>query len=224
MLKLKNVIKVNYNFFIIMDIVEIKPLVLLVVSSLLIRQTLVFANQGWAKSYSQTISFLLLPIITYVITKTISGNIALSLGMIGALSIVRFRHPVKSALELIIYFDLITLGIATSVRTKWAIQLVVCTILLILFVKLISYLYKKMGKSFYNISFNEGIEHNTLEVYASDYIELLEKNKNLKNMINDKENNEFIYRLTFEKKEHLLEFKKKIINEKQVKKIEVQFI
>jgi len=207
-----------------MDIVEIKPLVLLVVSSLLIRQTLVFANQGWAKSYSQTISFLLLPIITYVITKTISGNIALSLGMIGALSIVRFRHPVKSALELIIYFDLITLGIATSVRTKWAIQLVVCTILLILFVKLISYLYKKMGKSFYNISFNEGIEHNTLEVYASDYIELLEKKKNLKNMINDKENNEFIYRLTFEKKEHLLEFKEKIVNEKQVKKIEVQFI
>ena len=224
MLKLKNVIRLSYNFFIIMDIVEIKPLVLLVVSSLLIRQTLVFANQGWAKSYSQTISFLLLPIITYVITKTISGNIALSLGMIGALSIVRFRHPVKSALELIIYFDLITLGIATSVRTKWAIQLVVCTILLILFVKLISYLYKKMGKSFYNISFNEGIEHNTLEVYASDYIELLEKNKNLKNMINDKENNEFIYRLTFEKKENLLEFKEKIVNEKQVKKIEVQFI
>jgi hypothetical protein len=207
-----------------MDIVEIKPLVLLVVSSLLIRQTLVFANQGWAKSYSQTISFLLLPIITYVITKTISGNIALSLGMIGALSIVRFRHPVKSALELIIYFDLITLGIATSVRTKWAIQLVVCTIILILFVKFISYLYKKMGKSFYNISFNEGIEHNTLEVYASDYIKLLEKNKNLKNMINDKENNEFIYRLTFEKKEHLLEFKEKIVNEKQIKKIEVQFI
>ena len=207
-----------------MDIVEIKPLVLLVVSSLLIRQTLVFANQGWAKSYSQTISFLLLPIITYVITKTISGNIALSLGMIGALSIVRFRHPVKSALELIIYFDLITLGIATSVRTKWAIQLVVCTILLILFVKLIGYLYKKMGRSFYNISFNEGIEHNTLEVYASGYIELLEKNKNLKNMINDKENNEFIYRLTFEKKEHLLDFKEKIVNEKQVKKIEVQFI
>jgi len=207
-----------------MDIVEIKPLVLLILSSLLIRQTLVFANQGWAKSYSQTISFLLLPIITYVITKTISGNIALSLGMIGALSIVRFRHPVKSALELIIYFDLITLGIATSVRTKWAIQLVLCTILIILFVKFINYLFKKKGKSFYNISFNEGIEHNTLEVYATDYIKTLENSKNLKNMINDKENNEFIYRLTFEKKKHLLEFKEKIANEKLIKKIEVQLI
>ena len=203
---------------------EIKPLILLVVSSLLIRQTLVFANQGWAKSYSQTISFLLLPIITYVITKTISGNIALSLGMIGALSIVRFRHPVKSALELIIYFDLITLGIATSVRTKWAIQLVLCTILIILFIKLIGYLFKKRGRSFYNISFNEGIEHNTLEVYANDYIEILENSKNLKNMINDKENNEFIYRLTFEKKEDLLKFKEKIFNEKTIKKIEAQLI
>jgi|TARA_B110000037_G_C17063484_1_gene482866 hypothetical protein len=203
---------------------EIKPLILLVVSSLLIRQTLVFANQGWAKSYSQTISFLLLPIITYVITKTISGNIALSLGMIGALSIVRFRHPVKSALELIIYFDLITLGIATSVRTKWAIQLVLCTILIILFIKLIGYLFKKRGRSFYNISFNEGIEHNTLEVYANDYIEILENSKNLKNMINDKENNEFIYRLTFEKKEDLLKFKEKISNEKTIKKIEAQLI
>ena len=207
-----------------LDIEEIRPLILLIVSSLLIRQTLVFANQGWAKSYSQTISFLLLPIVTFVITKTISGNIALSLGMIGALSIVRFRHPVKSALELIIYFDLITLGIATSVRTKWAIQLVICTILIILFIKLINYLFKKRGKSFYNISFNEGIEHNTLEVYANNYIQVLENSKNLKNMISDKENNEFIYRLTFEKKEHLLDFKEKIVNEKQVKKIEVQFI
>jgi hypothetical protein len=203
---------------------EIKPLILLIVSALLIRQTLVFSNQGWAKSYSQTISFILLPIITYIITKTISGNIALSLGMIGALSIVRFRHPVKSALELIIYFDLITLGIATSVRTKWAIQLVICTILIILSVKLIGYLFKKKGKSFYNISFNEGIEHNTMEVYAGNYIQTLENSKNLKNMINDKENNEFIYRLTFEKKDHLLEFKEKIANEKLIKKIEVQFV
>ena len=203
---------------------EIKILFLLIVSSLLIRQTLIFANQGWAKSYSQTISFLLLPIITFIITKTISGNIALSLGMIGALSIVRFRHPVKSALELIIYFDLITLGIATSVRTKWAIQLVLCTILIILTVKLIGYFFQKRGRSFYNISFNEGIEHNTMEVYASNYVKVLESSKNLKNMINDKENDEFIYRLTFEKKEFLLDFKEKIANEKLIKKIEVQFV
>ena len=91
---------------------------------------------------------MILPVITYVITKTISGNIALSLGMIGALSIVRFRHPVKSALELIIYFDLITIGIATSVRTKWAIQLLICSVLIILLVKFAQKISNKFGKLF----------------------------------------------------------------------------
>ena len=76
---------------------EIKPIILLIVSGLLLRFSLTFTGQAWAKSHAQTVTFMVLPIITYVITKTISGNIALSLGMIGALSIVRFRHPVKSA-------------------------------------------------------------------------------------------------------------------------------
>ena len=65
--------------------------------------------------------FMLLPPITFVVTKLISGNITLSLGMVGALSIVRFRNPVKSSLELTIYFLLITIGIACSVFYKWGI-------------------------------------------------------------------------------------------------------
>ena len=35
--------------------------------------------------------------------------------MVGALSIVRFRTPVKNPSELIMYFILITLGIVTNV-------------------------------------------------------------------------------------------------------------
>ena len=133
---------------------EIKLLALLVGSGFLFRTALILTGQLWAKSHAQTVSFLVLPLITYVITNTISNNIALSLGMIGALSIVRFRHPVKSPLELIMYFALITVGIATSVRTKWAIQLVIVTILIILLVKFFKVISKKYGKSFYNTSFN----------------------------------------------------------------------
>ena len=203
---------------------EIKPLLLLIFSALLIRQTLVYSGQGWAKSYSQTVSFLILPVIAYIITKTISGNLALSLGMIGALSIVRFRHPVKSALELIIYFDLITLGIAVSVRTKWAIQLVLCTILVLIAVKVINNFLKKRNKTFFNISFNEGNDLNTLEVWTTEKNEILEKNENLKNSIKDQENNEFIYRFAFQNKNHLNEFKDLIEKEKNIKKIEVQFV
>ena len=203
-----------------LDFKEIEPYFLLVISGLLIRQTLIFANQAWAKSYAQTISFMLLPIITYIITKTISGNIALSLGMIGALSIVRFRHPVKSALELIIYFDLITLGIATSVRTKWAIQLVLCTIIILIIVKIINYIFNKKNKNFYNISFNEGIQHHSLEFNTSKSIESLEIDPNLKSSTNDTENNEFNYYFIFENKEELFRFKEKNKNLEHVKKIE----
>ena len=145
---------------------ELKPIILLVTSGILLRFSLTFTGQAWAKSHAQTVTFMLLPLITYIITKTISGNIALSLGMIGALSIVRFRHPVKSALELVVYFALITIGIAASVRTKWAIQLIVCTIIIILIVKLVQTFSKKFGKSFYNVSFNEGNVSNTLEIVS----------------------------------------------------------
>ena len=167
---------------------------------------------------------MILPVITYVITKTITGNIALSLGMIGALSIVRFRHPVKSALELIMYFDLITIGIATSVRTKWAIQLILCTIVIIFAVKIVQKIYQKFGKSFYNVSFNEGIALNSIEVFAKEKIDLIESNNNLVSLFNDSSQNEIIYRLTFDNKNELNLFKKKIEGSKNINKININFV
>ena len=203
---------------------ELTPIVLMVIGSFLIRYSLIFAGQAWAKSYAQTVAFLVLPIITYVITKTISGNIALSLGMIGALSIVRFRHPVKSALELIIYFDLITIGIATSVRTKWAIQLILCTIVIIALVKIVQKVSQKYGKSFYNTSFNEGIILNSMEVFAKEKIDLIESSNNLVSLFNDTSQNEIVYRLTFENKNELNLFKKKIEGSKNINKININFV
>ena len=106
--------------------------------------------------------------------------------MIGALSIVRFRYPVKSALELVIYFALITIGIATSVRTKWAIQLAICTILIILVVKGAIDLAKKYGK-LYNMSFSEGTLANTLEIVSKEKIDIIERSDNLVNYFSDYE-------------------------------------
>ena len=202
---------------------ELKPLVLLISSGLILRFALTFAGQAWAKSHAQTVAFMILPVITYVITKTIAGNIALSLGMIGALSIVRFRHPVKSALELIIYFDLITIGIATSVRTKWAIQLLVCSVLIILLVKLTKKIYNKFGKSFYNMSFNEGNTSNTLEISSKERIDYIEKSDHLSNSVIDNESKEFIYRMSFNNRKELEEFKKKLDSQKKIEKINVIF-
>lgn len=203
---------------------EISPIAVLIIGGILIRFSLIYAGQNWARNYAQTISFLILPIITYVITKTISGNIALSLGMIGALSIVRFRHPVKSALELVIYFDLITIGIATSVRTKWSIQLILCTVVVILIIKFINEILKKSGKSFYSVSFNEGISLNSIEIVSTKKIDLIEESEFLTNCFANLDEKEFIYRLSFADKKQLSEFKTKIENLSEIKKINVDLL
>ena len=200
---------------------ELTNLFLLIGSGFLFRTALIFTGQLWAKSHAQTVSFLVLPLITYVITNTIANNIALSLGMIGALSIVRFRHPVKSPLELIIYFALVTVGIATSVRTKWAIQLIIATVLIILLVKFFQFLSKKFGKTFYNSSFNEGVNSNTLEITSKNKIDLIEKNDFLVSSFNDYAEKRVIYRLNFENKKELQSFKETIEKAENIEKINI---
>ncbi len=203
---------------------ELKPLVLLLVGGLSFRFALTLTGQHWAQTYQQTVAFLVLPFVTYIITKTISGNIALSLGMIGAMSIVRFRNPVKSALELVMYFALITLGISASVRTKWAIQLILITIGIIVGVKLVQTISKKFNKSFYNLSFNEGVSLHMIEIHSSEKIEMIEKSQNLKVIINQPNQNEFVYRLAFENKMQLESIKEQLEKIKSIKKIDINYI
>ena len=202
---------------------ELADIAILVFGGLILRFSLTLTGQAWAKSHAQTVAFMILPLITFVITKTITGNIALSLGMIGALSIVRFRHPVKSALELIMYFDLITIGIATSVRTKWAIQLILGTIAIIFAVKIVQKIYQKFGKSFYNVSFNEGIALNSMEIFAKEKIDLIEKDSNLTTLLDNSAEGEIIYRLVFENKNLLQLFKKKIEGLNGITKMNINF-
>ena len=204
---------------------DLVSVIIMLLSGYAIRYALIFSGQMWAKSFAQTVSFFILPIITFVITKTIYGNIALSLGMIGALSIVRFRHPVKSALELIIYFDLITIGIAASVKNNYAIILSILTVVILIALKVFNNIQKKNNnKAFYNISFNEGIELNQIEIISSKKIDLIEKNNNLKSVLNDNENKDYIYRLVFEDKIELQNFKNEIENIDGLKKIDVSYI
>ena len=83
--------------------------------SILIRFFLQLIGQHWIRTTAHTSTLVLTPIIT-IITNVISGNIALSIGMVGALSIVRFRNPVKNPFELVMYFALLTLGITLGLN------------------------------------------------------------------------------------------------------------
>ena len=56
-------------------------------------------------------SLVLLSMVVFMVISVVKASLALSLGLVGALSIVRFRTPVKEAEELIFLFFAIAIGL-----------------------------------------------------------------------------------------------------------------
>lgn len=65
-------------------------------------------NKGFA------LSLVLLAVVTSAIIMTVTSNLALSLGMVGALSIVRFRTAVKDPVDTVFMFWAVCAGIMTG--------------------------------------------------------------------------------------------------------------
>ena len=66
-------------------------------------------NTFYSKSFN--VSLILMCVITAAIIVAIQSNVIVTLGMVGALSIVRFRTAVKEPLDLIFLFWSISIGI-----------------------------------------------------------------------------------------------------------------
>src|SRR5512138_1827706 len=66
-----------------------------------------------------SVSLAVLTILTTMITLAISSNIALSLGMVGALSIVRYRTAIKDPADLIFLFWAVGTGITIGAKLHY---------------------------------------------------------------------------------------------------------
>ena len=114
---------------------------------------LIFLSQGllihrYFLQKNLILTSIFLPSLTSAITIAISSNLFLSLGMIGALSIVRYRTPVKSIYDLSILFSLITIGIVTGVSIYASTILVI----FIFLVTIVFYIFFKLKiASFFDI-------------------------------------------------------------------------
>ena len=60
----------------------------------------------------------LLSLTVFLVIMTVKQSLALSLGLVGALSIVRFRTPVKEPEDLIYYFISIGIGLGFGANQK----------------------------------------------------------------------------------------------------------
>lgn len=66
---------------------------------------------GVVYSHSFNISLMVMTLATALVIMGISQNVLLSLGMVGALSIVRFRTPIKDPMDLMFLFWSVVVGI-----------------------------------------------------------------------------------------------------------------
>ncbi len=184
--------------------------IFLSLSGIILRTSLSLVGQNWVRTYHFLGTFILLPNIAYIITTVIAGDIALSLGMIGALSIVRFRHPVRSNFELTMYFALLTLGIAAGVSIKLAFLLLLIVLVTIIGMEIVQKLMKFVNYEVYQLSFNEGIATNVLEISTNKKNLLIQENLNLVESFYSKSDNQYMYKLVFKTKNDLNDFLKQV--------------
>ena len=201
----------------------ILPILMCLLSGAITRISLTYANQKWANTYHNTVVYLLLPIITFAITKVISNNIALSLGMVGALSIVRFRNPVKNPLELSIYFLLISYGITFSVNIKYGILLLLSSSIIIITMDKIKKLSFFEDKSLFNLSFNEEENNFILEIVCKKQMDDFIKNQYLITAVDDKVNFKFIYKFGSYEKNAILKLYSELKDNNDVETAELNF-
>ena len=95
-----------------------------------------FAGVLFQKSYA--IGLVLVTLVTTMVIMVISGNLVLSLGMVGALSIVRFRAAIKDPLDIVYMFWAVGVGIANGV------SFFLVSIVSSVFIAVVLYLIKMM--------------------------------------------------------------------------------
>ncbi len=134
--------------------------------------------KGVMYSSSFGITLIAMNLITTLVIMAVSSNLIVSLGMVGALSIVRFRTVVKEPLDLVFLFWSITAGIIVGVGLIPLVVIGSIAIGLVLFV----FVNKKAVDAPYMVIINlddESAETNSLEVLEAYTIKNVVKSKNV---------------------------------------------
>ena len=126
------------NFFI--------AVLLSLVLSLVVKHTYIKVGKALNDKNYFSDTFIPLAIITTLVITVIKFSLALSLGLVGALSIVRFRAAIKEPEELVYLFFIISIGLANGAN-QFLLSFV-STMIIISFLFLRDYFQTKKTKEF----------------------------------------------------------------------------
>lgn len=100
-----------------------------------------------SRSQSMGKTIFTISVITFLIISVVKSSLALSLGLVGALSIIRFRTPIKEPFELSYLFMAIAIGLGFGAQ-----QLMPTTIVIVFSLLVLTALSKR-SKKFYDHSY-----------------------------------------------------------------------
>ena len=108
---------------------------------------------GVVYSASFAVTLIGLTVLTCMLTLAISSNIVISLGMVGALSIVRYRTAIKDPMDLLYLFWAISVGITLAAGLYVLAALTMAVMILIVYA---FYYKRKRGRIYILIVHYEG--------------------------------------------------------------------
>ena len=129
-------------------------------------------SNSLSSKYQLTSIIPILSATTYLVILIVKSSLALSLGLVGALSIVRFRTPVKEPEDLVYLFLSIAIGIGFGAFQIFSTLIVF--LIIIIFIWFRSYKFDQVRND-YNLE----LTFNNNEIYqknSNEIIQLLKKN------------------------------------------------
>jgi hypothetical protein len=125
-----------------------------------------FVNKSAISDRNFGLSLITLSIITSSIILTIQSNIVVSLGMVGALSIVRFRTAIKDPMDLIFFFWSISAGIICG--AGFAMIAIIASLAMTIVIVVIALLHVERGSMVLVVNTDDYIEEDLEDVLRRD--------------------------------------------------------
>jgi len=163
-----------------------------------------------SRSQSMGKTIFTIAVITFLIITVVKSSLALSLGLVGALSIIRFRTPIKEPFELSYLFMAIAIGLGFGAQ-QWIPTTIVILFSLIVLTVLSKNSTKFLDHSyFFYISIDEDIESNVVESNLAELSQNIDADISLRRLDQGNKSTQITLSIRAQSKEELLNINKKL--------------
>ena len=134
----------------------ISAIIITAILAFVVKKCYVYSSQSLSNKIYFSELFIPLAVITCLVITVIKFSLALSLGLVGALSIVRFRAAIKEPEELIYLFFIIGIGLATGANQF--LVAIISTVFICLILVILANLRRK------KLNYNDKVSSNVVQI------------------------------------------------------------